>query len=404
MNSIYKSNKLNNVHYEIRGKALNEANKMQDENIDIIKLNIGNPAAFNFRAREEVLKCIYDNINKAQGYSDSKGIIEARHVIQEYCEKKNIQNVKVDDIYIGNGVSELIIMSMQALLNKEDEILIPSPDYPLWTAAATFAGGNVIHYYCDEKSEWNPDINDIKNKITAKTKAIVIINPNNPTGAVYSQDVLSDIVEIARKNNLIIFSDEIYDRLVMDNVEHISIASIAPDLCTITFNGLSKSDMVAGFRVGWMCISGDKTKVKDYIEGLNLLASMRICSNVPAQFAIIEALKNTDYIKEILKPEGRIYEQRETICNELKSIEGISFVKPKAAFYIFPKIDIKRFNIKDDEKFILDFLHQEKVLMVQGSGLNWDKPDHFRITYLEEKKILKIAMQRLKKFLENYNQ
>ena len=342
MENFQKSQKLNNVHYEIRGKVMNEACKMEKENIDILKLNIGNPATFNFKAPNYVVSNITQNMNLAEGYSESKGIEEARISIVKYFKSKNIFNINSNDIYLGNGVSELILMSMQALLNPGDEILIPAPDYPLWTAAATLSGGNVVHYICDEKSDWNPDLEDIKHKITSKTKAIVIINPNNPTGAVYPEEILQGIVKLAKENNLFIFSDEIYDRLVMDDIKHTSIASLAPDICTITFNGLSKSDMIAGYRIGWMCISGNKEKAKDYIEGLNLLSSMRLCPNVPAQFAVTKALENTEYIKTFLKPGGRIYNQREIVYNALNNIDGVSVVKPKAAFYIFPKIDINK--------------------------------------------------------------
>lgn len=404
MKEFTKSEKLQNVHYEIRGKVMEEADYMTKNNINILKLNVGNPAVFNFKAPEKVISKIKNDMYKAEGYSHSKGIEEARNAILKYCFYKNIANVNIDDIYIGNGVSELIMMSMQALLDKEDEILMPAPDYPLWTAAATLAGGKVVHYVCDEKSNWYPDIEDIKKKISKKTKAIVIINPNNPTGALYPKEILEEIVEVARKNNLLIFSDEIYDRLVMDELEHISIASLALDLCVITFNGLSKSHMIAGLRIGWMCISGNKSKAKGYIEGLNLLSSMRLCSNVPAQYAVAEALNDTESVKELLSPEGRIYEQREYIYNALNNIDGISVVKPKAAFYIFPKIDIKKFNIISDEKFALDFLRKEKILIVQGSGFNWKSPDHFRMVYLPEISILKKATSGLKNFLKYYKQ
>lgn len=404
MKKFEKSKKLQNVHYEIRGKVMEEADYMTKNNINILKLNIGNPAIFNFKAPEKVISNIKNNMYKAEGYSHSKGIEEARNAILKYCIYKNIPNINMDSIYIGNGVSELIMMSMQALLDKQDEILMPAPDYPLWTAAATLAGGKVVHYICDEKSNWYPDIEDIKRKISSRTKAIVIINPNNPTGALYPKEILEEIVNIARENNLLIFSDEIYDRLVMDDLEHISIASLAPDLCVITFNGLSKSHMIAGLRIGWMCISGNKSKARGYIEGLNLLSSMRLCSNVPAQYAVAEALNDTESVKELLRPGGRIYEQREYIYNALNSIGGINVVKPNAAFYIFPKIDTKRFNITSDEKFALDFLRKEKVLIVQGSGFNWKEPDHFRIVYLPEVSVLKKATNGLENFLKYYKQ
>ena len=404
MKEFLKSKKLENVCYDIRGIVMDEATKMQNQGIDILKLNIGNPATFNFKAPNRIIKCIKENICNAEGYSDAKGIEEARESIVEYCNKKGIKNVTTNDIYIGNGVSELIVMSMQGLLNNGDEILIPMPDYPLWTAAVNLSGGKPMHYICDEKSDWYPDINDIKKKITNKTKGIVIINPNNPTGSLYPKEILESILNIAKENNLIIFSDEIYDRLVLDDLKHISIASLDPEAFIITFNGLSKSHMVAGFRVGWMCLSGNKTNVKKYIEGLNLLSSMRLCSNVPAQYIIKEALKDTESTKKLLVPGGRIYNQRECIYNELNSITGISAVKPKAAFYIFPKIDIKKFKIKDDEKFVLDLLKEKRILLVHGRGFNWNKPDHFRIVYLPEVSKLKSAVTDIKSFLEHYKQ
>lgn len=404
MKEFLKSEKLENVCYDIRGVVLDEATKMQNQGIDILKLNIGNPAVFNFRAPDKIINCIKENLVNAEGYSDSKGIEKAREAILHYCIQKGIKNVTTNDIYIGNGVSELIVMSMQGLLNNGDEILVPMPDYPLWTAAVNLSGGKAVHYMCDEKSEWYPDINDIKRKITHKTKGIVIINPNNPTGSLYPKEILESILNIAKENNLIIFSDEIYDRLVLDGLEHISIASLDPEAFVVTFNGLSKSHMVAGFRVGWMCLSGNKSKVKGYIEGLNLLSSMRLCSNVPAQYIIPEALKDTESTKSLLQPGGRIYEQRELIYNGLNSIPGISAVKPKAAFYIFPKIDIKKFNITDDEKFVLDLLKEKRILLVHGKGFNWNKPDHFRLVYLPEISDLKNAIYNIKLFLENYKQ
>lgn len=404
MKEFLKSKKLENVCYDIRGIVLDEATKMQNQGIDILKLNIGNPAVFNFRAPDKIINCIKENLINAEGYSDSKGIEIARKSIVQYCMQKGIKNVTANDIYIGNGVSELIVMSMQGLLNNGDEILVPMPDYPLWTAAVNLSGGKAVHYMCDEKSEWYPDINDIKRKITHKTKGIVIINPNNPTGSLYQKEILESILNIAKENNLIIFSDEIYDRLVLDGLEHISIASLDPEAFVVTFNGLSKSHMVAGFRVGWMCLSGNKSKVKGYIEGLNLLSSMRLCSNVPAQYIIPEALKDTESTKALLQPGGRIYEQRELIYKGLNSIPGISAVKPKAAFYIFPKIDIKRFNIVNDEKFVLDLLKEKRILLVHGKGFNWIKPDHFRLVYLPEISDLKNAIYNIKLFLENYKQ
>lgn len=377
---------------------------MEEEGKDILKLNIGNPAPFGFSAPQEVILDMLSNIRSSQGYSDSKGIFSARKAIMQYSQLKHIPGVTMNDIYTGNGVSELINLSMQALLNNGDEILIPSPDYPLWTATATLAGGNVVHYICDEQSEWYPDLDDIRSKITDRTKAIVIINPNNPTGAVYPKAVLEEIAQIAREHELIIFSDEIYDRLVMDGYEHTSIAALAPDVFCVTFSGLSKSHMIAGFRIGWMILSGAKKKAKGYIEGLNMLSSMRLCSNVPAQSIVQTALGGYQSVNEYIQPGGRIYEQRDFIYKALMDIPGVSAVKPKAAFYIFPKLDNERFHIYDDEKFALDFLHEKQVLIVPGKGFNWGQPDHFRIVYLPNIRTLGNAMTKLKDFLSTYMQ
>lgn len=404
MEKFEKSSKLDNVCYDVRGPVVEEANNMIEQGIDILKLNIGNPAPFGFDAPNEIIHDMISNLRNAQGYSDSKGIFSARKAIMQYCQTKKIPNVGINDIYTGNGVSELIVMAMQGLLNDGDEILIPSPDYPLWTAAATLSGGKPVHYICDEQADWYPDIEDMKNKITDRTKGIVIINPNNPTGALYPTELLEQIVEIARQKGLIIFADEIYDRLVMDGLEHTSIASLAPDLLVITFNGLSKSHRIAGFRVGWMCLCGDKSKAKGYIEGLNMLSSMRLCSNVPAQHIVQTALGGYQSADELLLPGGRIYEQREFITDRLNSIPGISAVKPKAAFYIFPKIDVKKFNIQNDEKFVLDFLREQHVLVVHGGGFNWHQPDHFRIVFLPRLEELKIAMDKFESFLSTYKQ
>jgi Aspartate/tyrosine/aromatic aminotransferase len=404
MRKFEKSSKLDNVSYDVRGPVVDEANKMSAKGIKILKLNIGNPAPFDFHAPEEIVYDMMHNLENTQGYSDSKGIFSARKAIMQYAQMKKLPNVGIEDIYTGNGVSELITMTMQGLLDNGDEILIPSPDYPLWTAAATLAGGKVNHYICDEQSEWYPDIADIKKKITDKTKAIVVINPNNPTGALYPRAVLQEIVDVAREHQLIIFADEIYDRLVMDGEEHVSIAALAPDLFCITLNGLSKSHRIAGFRVGWMCLSGDKRGVKGYIEGLNMLSSMRLCSNVPAQSIVQTALGGYQSVNELLLPGGRIYEQREYIYKALNDIPGISAVKPKAAFYIFPKIDTKMYNIYDDEKFVLDFLQEKKILLTHGKGFNWNKPDHFRVVYLPRKDELQIAMRKMEEFLKVYKQ
>lgn len=399
-----KSKKLDNVCYDIRGPIMDEANRMSENGINILKLNIGNPAPFNFNAPDEIICDMIYNLRESEGYSESKGIFSARKAIMQYCQIKNIPNVDINSIYTGNGVSELITMSMQGLLDDGDEILLPAPDYPLWTASVTLAGGKAVHYMCDEQNEWNPDIDDIKAKINEHTKGIVIINPNNPTGALYSEEILKEIVEIARKTGIIIFSDEIYDRLVMDGLKHISVASLAPDVPCITFNGLSKSHRVAGFRSGWMVISGDKARIKGYIEGLNLLSSMRLCSNVPSQQIIQTALGGYQSVDALLKPGGRIFEQREFIYNALSEIDGVSVVKPKAAFYIFPKFDIKKFNIKSDEQFVLDFLRKKKILTVQGTAFNYPTPDHIRIVYLPDIKDLKFAANELSDFLKGYSQ
>lgn len=404
MKTFDKSSKLDNVLYDVRGPVVDEAARMEADGLSILKLNIGNPAPFGFNAPEEVILDMRQSLWECQGYSDSKGLFSARKAIMQYCQLKKIPGVTMDDIYTGNGVSELINLSMQALLNDGDEILIPAPDYPLWTATATLAGGKVVHYICDEESDWNPDIADIRSKITDKTKAIVIINPNNPTGAVYPKEILEQIVQIAREKELIIFSDEIYDRLVMDGYEHTSIASLAPDVFCVTFSGLSKSHMIAGFRIGWMILSGAKDKAKDYIEGIKMLSSMRLCSNVPAQSIVQTALGGYQSVTEYIKPGGRVYEQRECIYNALKDIPGISVVKPHAAFYIFPKLDVEKFNITDDEQFALDFLHEKQVLLVPGKGFNWGAPDHFRVVYLPNTRQLETASQKLKEFLSTYRQ
>lgn len=404
MRTFEKSSKLEHVCYDVRGPVVEEANRMIADNMEILKLNIGNPAPFGFDAPEEIIQDLMFNLRNSQGYSDSKGILSARKAIMQYAQIKKLPNVGMEDIYTGNGVSELIVMAMQGLLNDGDEILIPSPDYPLWTAAANLAGGRPVHYICDEKADWYPDLEDIKNKITDRTKGIVIINPNNPTGALYPKAVLEEIAEIARQHELILFSDEIYDRLVMDGLSHTSIASLAPDLLCVTFNGLSKSHRVAGFRCGWMCLSGEKQAAKGYIEGLNMLSSMRLCSNVPAQSIIQTALSSYQSADDLLLPGGRLYEQREFIYQALNCLPGISAVKPKAAFYIFPKIDTKKYHIYDDEKFVLDFLREQKVLLVHGGGFNWKDPDHFRIVYLPRIEELNSAVSRLGKFLDGYSQ
>lgn len=404
MDKFEKSSKLDHVCYDIRGPVLDEANRMTRQGMDILKLNIGNPAPFQFMAPDEIVRDMMMNLRDTEGYSDSKGLFSARKAIMQYCQYKQIPNVGIDDIYTGNGVSELITMSMQGLLNPGDEILVPAPDYPLWTASVTLAGGTAVHYICDEQAGWYPDIEDIRKKVTPRTKGIVIINPNNPTGALYPKEVLEDIAEIARQNGLLIFADEIYDRLVLDGLEHTSIASLAPDLMVVTFNGLSKSHRIAGYRSGWMSLSGDKSRAEGYIEGLNLLSSMRLCSNVPAQSVIQTALGGPHTTDESLLPGGRVYEQRNYIYEALNDIPGVSAVKPQAAFYIFPKLDTKKFNIRDDEQFALDFLKEKHILVTHGGGFHWEQPDHFRIVYLPDIDQLKRASKGLREFLAGYHQ
>lgn len=402
MRTFTKSHKLDNVLYDVRGPVADEAARMEAAGTHILKLNIGNPAPFGFRTPDEVVYDMSQQLPDTEGYSPSKGLFSARKAIMQYAQLKNIPNVSIDDIYTGNGVSELINLSLSALLDNGDEVLVPSPDYPLWTACVNLAGGTAVHYVCDEGSEWYPDIDDMRSKITDKTKAIVIINPNNPTGALYPKEVLQQIVDLAREHQLMIFSDEIYDRLVMDGLEHISIASLAPDLFCVTFSGLSKSHMIAGWRVGWMVLSGNKRLAKDYIEGLNMLANMRMCSNVPAQSVVQTALGGHQSVKDYLVPGGRIYDQRELVYNMLNDIPGITAVKPKAAFYIFPKIDVKKFNIHSDEQFALDLLHDKHILISHGGAFNWQEPDHFRVVYLPRISMLKETIGEIGDFFSTY--
>ena len=404
MRTFSKSTKLDNVLYDVRGPVVEEADRMIREGTSVLKLNIGNPAPFGFNAPEEVIYDMARNLRDSQGYSDSKGIWSARKAIMQYTQIRKIPNVQMEDIYTGNGVSELINLSMSALLDDGDEILIPAPDYPLWTACATLAGGKAVHYLCDEESDWVPDLEDMERKITDRTKAIVVINPNNPTGAVYPKDVLERIVEIARRHQLIIFSDEIYDRLLMDGYTHTSIASLAPDLFCVTFSGLSKSHMIAGFRVGWMVLSGNKRVAQDYIEGIKMLSSMRLCSNVPAQSIVQTALWGNQSVETYVRQGGRVTQQRDYVIDRLNAIPGISVVKPKAAFYCFPKLDTEKFHIKDDMQFAYDLLREEHVLVVQGTGFNWPEPDHFRIVYLPMMTTLTEAMDKLEHFLDGYTQ
>ena len=402
MRTFTKSHKLDNVLYDVRGPVADEAARMEAAGTHILKLNIGNPAPFGFRTPDEVVYDMSQQLPDTEGYSPSKGLFSARKAIMQYAQLKNIPNVSIDDINTGNAVSELINLSLSALLDNGDEVLVPSPDYPLWTACVNLAGGTAVHYVCDEDSEWYPDIDDMRSKITDKTKAIVIINPNNPTGALYPKEVLQQIVDLAREHQLMIFSDEIYDRLVMDGLEHISIASLAPDLFCVTFSGLSKSHMIAGWRVGWMVLSGNKRLAKDYIEGLNMLANMRMCSNVPAQSVVQTALGGHQSVKDYLVPGGRIYDQRELVYNMLNDIPGITAVKPKAAFYIFPKIDVKKFNIHSDEQFALDLLHDKHILISHGGAFNWQEPDHFRVVYLPRISMLKETIGEIGDFFSTY--
>jgi len=399
-----KSSKLDNVCYEIRGAAMAESARLEEEGHRIVKLNIGNPAPFGFEAPEEILVDVIHNLPTAQGYCDSKGLYSARKAVMQYCQQLEIQNVTVDDVYIGNGVSELIVMSMQGLINNGDEILVPAPDYPLWTAAITLAGGKAVHYLCDEQSGWTPDIADMRRKLTSRTRGIVIINPNNPTGAVYPRALLEDVVKLAQERDLILLADEIYDKILYDDAKHVAIASLAPDLLALTFNGLSKTYRVAGFRTGWMVVSGAKHRATEFIQGLDILSTMRLCANVPAQHAIQGALGGRQSIDVFLRPGGRLYEQRNIAYEMLNAIDGVSCVKPKAALYFFPKLDKRKFNITNDEQFALDLLRREKILVVHGTGFNWPEPDHFRMVFLPRDEELKDAITRIGNFLSTYRQ
>ncbi|MCJ8168833.1 pyridoxal phosphate-dependent aminotransferase [Atopomonas sediminilitoris] len=401
---VSKSNKLANVCYDIRGPVLKHAKRLEEEGHRILKLNIGNPAPFGFEAPEEILQDVIRNLPTAQGYCDSKGLFSARKAVMQYCQQKGIDGVGIEDIYLGNGASELIVMSMQALLNNGDEVLIPAPDYPLWTAAVSLSGGKPVHYLCDEQALWYPDLDDIRSKITSNTKALVLINPNNPTGAVYPKEVLEGLVEIARQHNLILFSDEIYDKILYDDAVHISTASLAPDVLCLTFNGLSKSYRVAGFRSGWLILSGPKHRATSYIEGLEMLASMRLCANVPSQHAIQTALGGYQSINDMVLPGGRLLEQRDRAYQLLNDIPGISCVKPMGALYAFPKIDPKICPIHNDEKFVLDLLLSEKLLIVQGTAFNWPWTDHFRVVTLPRVDDLDAAIRRIGNFVRGYKQ
>jgi len=404
MHEFQKSNKLANVFYDIRGPVLTQAKRMEEEGHRILKLNIGNPAPFELMAPDEILQDVIHQLPNSQGYSDSKGIYSGRKAVMQYCQQKGSKGVEIDDIYLGNGVSELIVMALQGLINNGDEVLIPSPDYPLWTGAASLAGGTPVHYHCDEGADWYPDIEDIKRKISPRTKALVIINPNNPTGALYPKEILLEMIEIARQNNLVVFSDEIYDKIIFDEAEHVSTASLADDILFITFNGLSKTYRLAGFRSGWLIVSGAKHKAKDYLEGLDMLSSMRLCANVPAQYAIQTALGGYQSIQDLVKPGGRIYEQRMTTYKMINDIPGLSCTKPQGALYSFVKMDQKKFNIKNDEQMVLDLLEQQKILIVHGTAFNWKDPDHFRIVFLPRVDDLSEAIGKIGRFFEHYSQ
>ncbi len=404
MRKFNKSHKLDNVYYDIRGPVVEEANRMLENGLDIIQLNTGNPPHFNLMAPDEVIQDVIANLKASEAYCHHKGIFPARKAIVQYYQTKGLRDIDVDDVYIGNGSSELVTICVQALLNEGDEILIPKPDYPLWTASTVMAGGKAVHYVCDEKNGWEPDIDDIKSKITEKTKAIVVINPNNPTGAVYSKETLKQIVDLAVEHELIIFADEIYDKIIYDNVPFTPLSTMTKDTLVITFNGLSKSHRVPGFRVGWCVISGNRDIARDYIEGIDLMASSRLCANVPAQYAIQTSLGGYQSIDDYTKPTGRLYKQRDICYERLNQIDGISCVKPQGALYAFPKIDIKRFNITDDVQFALDLLKQQKVLIVQGTGFNWSEPDHFRIVFLPNPNELNTCMDRIERFFSTYRQ
>ena len=400
MPQLKKSEKLNGVCYDIRGPVLEHAVRLEEEGHKILKLNIGNPAPFGFDAPDEIIADVIHNIRNAQGYTESRGLFAARKAIMQECQRLQVPGVDIDDIFLGNGVSELIVMANQALLNDGDEVLVPSPDYPLWTAAVNLAGGNAVHYLCDEQSDWFPDLNDIRQKITAKTRAIVIINPNNPTGAVYSRELLEQIAVLAREHNLVIFADEIYSKIIYDDAEFIPMGQIAQDVICVTFNGLSKSYRLAGFRSGWLILSGAKERASDFMKGIEMLASMRLCANAPAMYAVQTALGGYQSIKELILPGGRLREQRDIAWQELTKIPGISCIKPKGAIYLFPKIDRKLYSLEDDQQLILDFLIQERILLVQGTAFNWKEPDHFRIVFLPQVEDLKHAIASFGRFLQ----
>jgi alanine-synthesizing transaminase len=401
---VSQSAKLANVCYDIRGQALREAKRMESEGHRVLKLNIGNPAPFGFEAPEEILQDVILNLPAAHGYGDSKGLLSARRAVVQYYQTKGITGVDVEDVYLGNGVSELIVMALQALLNNGDEVLIPAPDYPLWTASVSLSGGRAVHYTCDEQADWWPDIADIASKITDRTRAMVIINPNNPTGAVYPPELLEQLVDLARRHNLLLFSDEIYDKILYDGVTHTPTASLAPDVLCLTFNGLSKAYRVAGFRSGWMMVTGPKQSAESYIEGLDILANMRLCPNVPTQYAVQTALGGHQSINDLILPGGRLLEQRDAAYAALTAIPGVTCVKPQGALYMFPRLDPSVHKIHDDEKMVLDLLLQERLLIVQGTAFNWPHPDHFRIVTLPRVADLEDSARRIGRFLTKYKQ
>ena len=402
MDSIELSDKLSNVCYDIRGPVLQEAKRLEEEGHQILKLNIGNPAPFGFSAPDEIFYDVIQNLSAAQGYSDSKGLYSARKAIMQECQRLNVPHIEIDDIYLGNGVSELISISMQALINDGDEVLIPSPDYPLWTASVSLSGGNPVYYVCDEEADWYPSISDIQSKINSRTRAIVIINPNNPTGSVYSQEILLELIDLARRNKLIIFADEIYSKIIYDDAEFIPIASLSEDIFTVSFNGLSKSYRLAGFRSGWMILSGPKHLAKSYIEGLEILTNMRLCANVPAQYAVQTALGGYQSINELILPGGRLKQQRDATWELFKHIPGVSCVKPMGAMYLFPRLDPAVYKIENDVSLILDILEQEKILLVQGSAFNIQDNNHFRIVFLPREDELQKAIHQITNVLEQY--
>jgi alanine-synthesizing transaminase len=405
MRRILRSTKMDNICYEIRGPLLDAAKRLEEEGYTIIKLNSGNPPAFGINAPDEIIHDVTLNIRSAQAYGDSKGLFSARKAIMQQCQIKGIEDVEIEDIYVGNGVSEMIMIAMQGLLNDGDEMLVPSPDYPLWTAAITLSGGKPVYYVCDEASDWNPDAEDMESKITPRTRGIVLINPNNPTGAVYPREILVKIVEMAERHELVIFADEIYDQILYDGATHVPAASLSKEIVFVTFNGLSKSHRIPGMRAGWMIVSGKKAAAKDYMtEGLDVLSNMRMCGNMAAQLAIQTALGGYQSLHRLIAPGGRLYEQRKAACESFSSIPGITCVKPMGALYVFPKIDVNRYSIHDDQKFLLDFLVEKKVLLVQGTGFNWHAPDHFRVVFLPTVEEIRTVAERMTDFLKEYRQ